>query len=99
MYNYLDKLTYDGTHDLLFSTMSETKRYYDYLLETVFTQPAEYRTVSFFYNNVSYNTWKTLYKPQLLEFLEATGVPYRYADSDCSSRGIAKVAVNVVFGK
>ncbi len=99
MYNYLDKLTYDGTYDLLFSTSSEAKRYYDYLLETVFTQPAEYRTVSFFYNNVSYDVWKTLYKPQLLEFLEATGVPYRYADSDCSSRGIAKVAVTVVFGK
>ena len=98
-YNYLDELTYDGTHDLLFSTTSEAKRYYDYLLETVFAEPAEYRTVSFFYNNVSYNTWKTLYKPQLLEFLEATGVPYRYADSDCTSRGVANVAVNVVFGK
>ena len=99
MYNYLDKLTYDGTYDLLFSTASEAKRYYDYLLETVFTQPAEYRTVSFFYNSVSYDTWKTRYKPQLLEFLDATGVPYRYADSDCSSRGVANVAVNVVFGK
>lgn len=99
MYNYLDELTYDGTHDLLFSTTGEAKRYYDYLLETVFKEPAEYRTVSFFYNGTNYNTWKTLYKPQLIEFLDATGVPYRYADSDCSSRGIAKVAVNVVFGK
>ena len=99
MYNYLDKLTYDGTYDLLFSSTSEAKRYYDYLLETVFTQPAEYRTISFFYNNVSYDVWKTRYKPQLIEFLDATGVPYRYADSDCSSRGIANVAVNVVFGK
>ena len=99
MYNYLDELTYDGTHDLLFSTTGEAKRYYDYLLETVFKEPAEYRTVSFFYNGANYNTWKTLYKPQLLEFLDATGVPYRYADSDCSSRGIANVAVTVVFGK
>ena len=99
MYNYLDELTYDGTHDLLFSTTSEAKRYYDYLLATVFKEPAEYRTVSFFYNNVTYNTWKSLYKPQLLEFLEATGVPYRYADSDCSARGIANVTVTVVFGK
>lgn len=99
MYNYLDELTYDGTHDLLFSTTGEAKRYYDYLLETVFTEPAEYRTVSFFYNGTNYNTWKTLYKPQLLEFLDATGVPYRYADSDCTSRGIANVTVTVVFGK
>ena len=99
MYNYLDELTYDGTHDLLFSTTGEAKRYYDYLLETVFTEPAEYRTVSFFYNGANYNTWKTLYKPQLLEFLDATGVPYRYADSDCSARGIANVTVTVVFGK
>ena len=99
MYNYLDELTYDGTHDLLFSTTSEAKQYYDYLLATVFKEPAEYRTVSFFYNNVTYNTWKSLYKPQLLEFLEATGVPYRYADSDCSARGIANVTVTVAFGK
>ena len=99
MYNYLDELTYDGTHDLLFSTTSEAKRYYDYLLATVFKEPAEYRTVSFFYNGTNYNTWKTLYKPQLLEFLDATGVPYRYADSDCSARGIANVTVTVVFGK
>ena len=98
-YNYLNKLTYDGTYDLLFSTTSEAKRYYDYLLETVFKEPAEYRTISFFYNAVSYDVWKTRYKPQLIEFLEATGVPYRYADSDCTSRGVANVAVNVVFGK
>lgn len=99
MYNYLDELTYDGTHDLLLSSTLEAKLYYDYLLETVFKQPAEYRTVSFFYNNVTLSTWQTLYKPQLLEFLNATGVPYQYADSDCTSRGIANVAVNVVFGK
>ena len=99
MYNYLDELTYDGTHDLLFSTTYEAKRYYDYLLETVFSQPAEYRTTSLFYNNVTYDTWKTLYKPQLLEFLNATGVPYQYYDSDCTSRGIANVAVILVFGK
>ena len=99
MYNYLDELTYDGKHDLLLSSTLEAKLYYDYLLETVFSGPAEYRTVSFFYNNVTYDTWKTRYKPQLLEFLEATGVPYRYTDADCSSRGIASVTATVVFGK
>ncbi len=99
MYNYLDKLTYDGTYDLLFSTASEAKRYYDYLLETVFTQPAEYRTVSFFYNNVSYDVWKSRYRAQLIEFLDATGVPYRLAEEDISSHEVATVMAKVVFGK
>ena len=99
MYNYLDELTYDGTHDLLFSTTGEAKRYYDYLLDTVFKEPAEYRTVSFFYNNVSLKVWESRYKPQLLEFLDATGVPYHPDYKDCTSRGVANVAVNVVFGK
>ena len=98
-YNYLTKMTYDGKHDLLLSSTLEAQLYYDYLLETVFTQPAEYRTVTLFYDNVTYSDWQTRYKPQLLEFLDATGVPYRYADSDATSRGFANVMVKVVFGK
>ena len=97
-YLYLTVLKYDGKHDLLLSSTHEAKLYYDYLLETVFTQPAEYRTVTLFYNNVSYNDWQKLYKPQLVEFLNATGVPYRYADENCAIRGFANVMVKIAFG-
>jgi len=97
-YNYLAELTYDGKHDLLLSSTYEAKLYYDYLLETVFTQPAEYRTVTLLYDNVTYSDWQTRYKPKLLEFLNATGVPYRYADTDASSRGFANVMVKIAFG-
>ena len=97
-YNYLTELTYDGKHDLLLSSMYEANLYYDYLLETVFTQPAEYRTVTLLYDNVTYSDWQTRYKPKLLEFLNATGVPYRYADTDASSRGFANVMVKIAFG-
>ena len=97
-YLYLTVLKYDGKHDLLLSSTHEAKLYYDYLLETVFTQPAEYRTVTLFYNNVSYNDWQRLYKPQLVEFLNATGVPYHYADENCAIRGFANVMVKIAFG-
>lgn len=98
-YHYLTELKYDGRHDLLLSSTYEAKKYYDYLLETVFSQPAEYRTVTLFYNNVTYADWQTRFKPQLIEFLDATGVPYRYVDSNCSNRDFANVQVILVFGK
>ena len=99
-YNYLTELTYDGKHDLLLSSTDEAKLYYDYLLKTVFTQPAEYRTVTLFYDDVSHNDWQTLYRPDLIEFLNATGVPYHTpVDSDCASHGFANVQVILVFGK
>ena len=50
-YHYLSALKYDGQRDLLLSSTFEAKKYYDYLLETVFSQPAEYRTVTLFYDN------------------------------------------------
>ena len=98
-YHYLTELKYDGWRDLLLSSTYEAKKYYDYLLETVFSQPAEYRTVTLFYNNVTYADWQTRFKPQLIEFLDATGVPYRYVDSNCSNREFANVQVILVFGK
>ncbi|MBP5610514.1 MAG: hypothetical protein J6X72_04165, partial [Clostridia bacterium] len=74
-YNYLIELGYDKYHDQVLSTQAEAKHYYDYLLETVFSQPAEYRTVTLFYGNITVSDWSKVFRTQLLEFLAKTGVP------------------------
>ena len=99
MYYYLSEMTYDGTHDLVLSSKAEAQDYYDYLLETVFSQPAEYRTITLFYS-VDRKTWESQYNSQMIVFLNATGVPYSIPNPETINRqGVSGVMVTLVFGK
>ncbi|MBP5350031.1 MAG: InlB B-repeat-containing protein, partial [Clostridia bacterium] len=98
-YRYLSTVTYDGTHDLLLSSTAEAQHYYNFLLSTVFSGASDFRTVTLFYE-ADYSTWKSKYKQALLDFLNATNVPYKYTDASVSpTRTGANVMVTVVFGK
>ena len=99
LFNYLREFTYDGTHDLLLTSKTEAQHYYDHLLATVFSREPEFRTVTLFYDGMSYSTWKSQYESQLVAFLNKTGVPYDYTLFDISSRTIADVMVKIAFGK
>ena len=96
LYNYLTALTYDGTHDLLLSDKTEAQRYYDFLLETVFSKEPEFRTVTLFYS-----TWNTQMEYQLDQFLKNTGVPYATTTPESFKRlGVTNGAmIKIVFGK
>ena len=99
-YYYLSELTYDGSHSLLLSNQAAARYYYDYLLETVFSKPAEYRTVTLFYGNVSLSEWNRVHKSYLLDFLARTGVPYSTPNpQETTLQGINGVSVILVFGK
>ncbi len=99
-YHYLSELTYDGSHSLLLSNQAAARYYYDYLLETVFSKPAEYRTVTLFYGNVSLSDWNRVHKSYLLDFLARTGVPCSTPNPQVTTRqGINGVSVILVFGK
>jgi len=102
-FNYLTEFTYDGEHDLLLSSVDEAEHYYNYLLETVFSGTKEFRTVTLFYefdDGMSFSEWTAQYRSRLVAFLDKTGVPYQYAETDISSnRTIADVQVQIVFGR
>ena len=93
-YHYLTNITYDGTHALLLSSQAEAQAYYTYLLNTVFSQGAEFRSVTLFYTSAAYSSQK------LQQFLNSTGVPYESIRKDAvNSRTGADVMVKISFGK
>lgn len=93
-FHYLSEITYDGTHSLLLSTQQEAQAYYDYLLATVFSGAADYRTVTLFFAEGAYS------QSQLNAFLLATGVPYKTAEKNASfERTDAVKMVQIAFGK
>ena len=99
-YNYLEHVTYDGTHDLILSSRAEVQTYYAYLLANVFSKPAEFRTVTLFYSGVSVAYWNGQYKSDLTSFLNQTGVPYSSPNPVTVNRqGVSGVMVTLVFGK
>ena len=95
-FNYLTSLTFDGKHDLLLSSPSEAQFYYDYLLETVFSKPAEYRAVT-----LIYSTWNASMEQQLEDFLDATGVDWVKTSAETINRQGVKNGkmIKIVFGK
>ena len=94
-FNYLTSLTFDGTHDLLLTSESEARFYYNYLLETVFSQPAEYRTTT-----LIYSTWSNQMERQLEDFLEATGVDWvKTSVEDINRQGVKNgKLIKIAFG-
>ena len=95
-FNYLTSLTFDGTHDLLLSSASEAQFYYNYLLENVFSKPAEYRTTT-----LIYSTWSDQMEQQLEDFLEATGVDWVKTSVETINRQGVKNGklIKIAFGK
>ena len=101
-FNYLTSLTFDGKHDLLLTSLSEAQFYYDYLLETVFSKPAEYRTVTLIYSTWSWTNSEIQQLEDLLEdFLEATGVDWVKTSAETINRQGVKNGkmIKIAFGK
>ena len=99
-YRYLTEFTYDGTHDLIFSTAEEARDYYAYLMENVFSGAPEFRTVTLFYVFDPEETWNARYKEDLKAFLSETGLSWKYAYTDITDRSDVPTAmVKIAFGR
>ena len=76
------------------------------LIEYVVTQALDQNTGRFSpirvetFFSMSFSEWTAQYRSRLVAFLDKTGVPYQYAETDISStRTIADVQVQIVFGR